>query len=470
MYDHVILISLDTLRSDLLAATPQKLWPQQHPTCTGPSVGALNDLVGQGAFFPNCISAAPYTSASHATYFTGKWPVRHGVFEVFNRRLTNRTIFSVARRLSYKTILKVDFPIVLGPLLGFDRDVDEYFIEDDDAVMNSIRDCNRTFSLIHFAGLHTPYGFHNTRLAGPDYRQAVDRLEREITEPLPEPADQLTATYLSSEDMCLLRRYNRVIEHHYRYGRYDQLFQLYLDGADYFFRKRFTPFLERLLDMLRNRKFLIAIFGDHGEEYDEASFGHFNSVADGVLRVPVLFYGPEVLSGQYDVRVRTVDFAPTLLDLIGAPERGRPKFDGQSLADTVRKRATYPSRTAFAQAYVSDIKEYVAFQRRMLQQGKKVGRLRHVCYREVVHDGAFKLMRQNYKYRLHCSQLEPCPPEIDMFRLTSEKEWQSFRNTDMRSKLLALLDVYNAMRCGGGKDISMPQDIRRQLLAMGYRV
>jgi choline-sulfatase len=470
LYDHVILISLDTLRSDLLASTPKKLWPQQHPSCRGPVLGELDGLVKQGAFFWNCITAAPYTSASHATYLTGKWPVKHGVFEVFNRRLSGRTIFSVARDLDYKTILKVDFPLVLGPFLGFDRDIDEFHVEDDDAAIRSICTSSRTFSLIHFAGLHTPYGFHNSRFAGSDFRKKVEELESEITYPLQTPADQLVATYLTEEDMKLLFRYNQVIEHHYIHECYDKLFQLYLDGASYFFRKRFTPFLDRLLSAVHGRKFLIAIFGDHGEEYDATSIGHFNSVAEGVLRVPLLFYGPEVPPGLYDKRVRTIDFAPTLLDLIGAPQRGRPKFDGKSLANTVRDHVAYPLRPAFAQAYVSDVTKYVAFQKRLLKHGKKIGSLQHFCYREAVYDDIFRLTRQNYQFRSHCTQPEPCAPKVGMYRFTNNRDWVSFQNADVRNELLSLLNAYNSLLMGRHNSRALPGDIRQQLILMGYRV
>ena len=338
-YDHVILVSLDTLRSDLVRANPYKAWPEKYGLEFSPRSEALEEVTRHGCFFLNAISAAPYTSASHASYFTGKWPLRHGVYELYNRGLQCPTIFTAAQRSGFRTISKVDFPLVLGSFLGFDRGVDSYIIEDDDKFLAELASTERSFSLVHFAGLHTPYGFHNLRYGGDDYRRTVAELESNLPQHAAAPADQLTATFLPEEDYQLLIRYNRVIEHYYGRGDFTTLFRLYLEGADYFFRHRFDPFFRRLMSVLEGKRYLVVVFGDHGEEYDERSQGHFNTVADGVLRVPVVFFGHDILPATYDRRIRTIDVAATVAQLVGL--RLRWKMDGVSLADTVQSGAAY---------------------------------------------------------------------------------------------------------------------------------
>src|SRR5205823_13982363 len=78
-----------------------------HPPAPPPlSTLSLHDALPI-SYFPHTITAAPYTSAAHGSFLTGKWPLRHGVFELFNRKLRSATLFDHARRLGYRTALKV---------------------------------------------------------------------------------------------------------------------------------------------------------------------------------------------------------------------------------------------------------------------------------------------------------------------------------------------------------------------------
>lgn len=137
MYDKVIFVSLDTFRSDMMVSNPFPLWPEKYSIGSRPASSMLDDITARAAYFPNCISAAPYTSASHATFFTGLWPHHHGVYEFFNRGLARDTVFTLGRRLGYKTVFKVDFPIILGHHLGFDRDIDHYMVEEDEPFLKA---------------------------------------------------------------------------------------------------------------------------------------------------------------------------------------------------------------------------------------------------------------------------------------------------------------------------------------------
>lgn len=469
-YDHVVLISLDTLRSDCISANPVKLWPGKHQLTTQPATPLLDRLVSAGSFFPNTISAAPYTSASHATYFTGKWPLRHGVYEFFNRRLQSSTIFTQARRAGYRTVFKVDFPVILGPFLGFDAGIDDYIVEDDAAALNAIGGRQPTFSFMHFGGLHIPYGFHNLRYGGEAYAEKVEALEREVGAAPQELTDQLVETYHSEADLKLLYRYKSAIQHHYLAGNFSRLLELYVEGVNFFFANRFDSFLEALLDKLDGTRFLLLIFSDHGEEYDEHSYGHFNTLAEPVIRVPMLFYGHGVEPGWHATRFRSVDVAPTIVDLLGLPANAKPAMDGVSHLDTVRAGAPYTPRPCVAQAYTSDASEFVRFQSRAMRQGRKVGHLRHVRYKEAAYDQEFKLLRQNYVYRAHGRGLERCPPQLRLERIGEDGLARPFRHVDTENQLLAVLDGYNATRKRGAPLEDLPEDVRRYLWNMGYRV
>jgi choline-sulfatase len=397
-YDHIVLISLDTLRSDCIAANPYKLWPEKHRIAHDLATPRLDSLAAEGAFFPNCITAAPYTSAAHASIFTGKWPLRHGLFEAFNRKLRGKTIFSRARSRGYDTFLKVDFPIILGPHLGFDRDIDRYLIEQDDAFLDLVAGSRRSVSCAHFGGLHIPYGFHNLDFGGRAYEEKVRELEERFPDRGGEPVDRLVESYRGSRDLELLVRYKRIIQRLYNDAAYDELFRLYLEGISFFLENRFNRFLDRLFTVLSGKRFLLVLFGDHGEEYDREAYGHYNSLAEGVLRVPLIFFGDDVVPGRHDGRIRTVDITPTLLEALGESPRVLRGLDGESLGKAVWKGEGTSGRIAFAQAYIPETARFVEFQKKLLSTGRKEGRLEHFLFQEAVYIDSWKLTRQNYRY------------------------------------------------------------------------
>lgn len=84
---------------------------------------------------------------------------------------------------------------------------------------------------------------------------------------------------------------------------------------------------------------IILITGDHGDDLFEpnCTFGHgttFNG-GDQANHVPAIFHIPGVKGPQqHRGIIRTIDFAPTLLDLVGAAPELR--FEGTSLAPVIR--------------------------------------------------------------------------------------------------------------------------------------
>lgn len=474
-YEHYVLVSLDTLRSDGIAANPYKLWPLAHEVQDGARTTFLDQMVAEGAFFPNCISTAPYTSASHASIFTGKWPVHHNVFEFFNRRLRGNTVFTWARRLGLRTYFKTDFPIILGQHLGFTDDVDEYVVEDDERFLKLLDPRQPSLSLVHFGGIHVPYGFHNLKYSGDAYRQRVAELESDLGPGYDTQLnDRLVETYRSGEDLELMLRYKRILLHYYENKNFDKIFSLYLAGITHFMETRFAPFMERLVAKLDGRRALFVIYGDHGEEYDAHSYGHFNSVAEGVIRVPLLFWGPDVVAGTHSTRVRTVDIAPTLRECLNARAAG---LDGSSLAATVFGGESYPARTAYCQTYVADTAKTVQFQERVLRTGRKTGSLPHVCYRESVYEDDFKLSRQNYEYVESDTgmTLARCEPRIALERIGSDLIPRPVSWAPEQASLIRMLDSYGKVAEGTQKakersDPEVTDAIRVQLRNMGYDI
>jgi hypothetical protein len=142
-YDHVVFVSVDTMRSDAIATHPFPLWPSKYPTVRGVKTGVLDELARGGVFFPNMVSAPPYTAASHGAIFTGQYPLRNGLHEFYNGSLRSPSVFTYGKRAGRRTVMKVDFPIILGPELGFTRDIDVYLTEDDDRFIDAVAGIHR---------------------------------------------------------------------------------------------------------------------------------------------------------------------------------------------------------------------------------------------------------------------------------------------------------------------------------------
>jgi arylsulfatase A-like enzyme len=98
--------------------------------------------------------------------------------------------------------------------------------------------------------------------------------------------------------------------------------------------------LGRLFEFLRQRRsdrpVLVVFTADHGEEFMEHGwFGHTRTLYDELIRVPLVFWSPGVLSpDRSDSPTSGLDILPTLVEWLGlaAP----PAVDGVSLTGALR--------------------------------------------------------------------------------------------------------------------------------------
>jgi len=472
-FDKLLLISIDTLRSDCLNINPFDLWTKKYNVKNKPVTTPVDKLAQSGVFLANCLSAAPYTSASHATVFTGCWPLRHGLHEFFNNKLSKPSLFSIAKNKNYKTIFKTDFPVILGEYLGFTTHVDRYLIEDDDGFVDEFLKSEKSIGFAHFGGVHIPYGFHNLKFGGDAYRNTVTDLISEINTKLDIPSDQLLETYRSKEDRELLLHYKAIIQYYYENGNYDRLFELYIDGITHFMKTRFDKFLKTIMSSVDIERTLIVLFGDHGEEYDKDSYGHHNTLNEGVLRVPVIFVGGDLPSRIIKERTRTVDIAPTILDLMGWSD-SKTDMDGESIEDVFFDNQTLHSRPCFSQAWTSDTDEFVAFQKKLFQQDSFSEKLRHVLYKESCTDGNFKVLKQYFFYGEHggISGLKKGQAHTSYFQYDDQCFPNETQESEVFMQLEEQLKTYNKLlKLDSNYNVgSIPEELRIMLRDIGYRI
>lgn len=462
-YKHVILISLDSLRGDCVTAGyhdfPDSILGQGKF-----KTDRLDFLAERGTYFTNCLSAAPYTSASHAAYFTGCWPRHNGVYEFFNRKISCPTLFERAQRKKIRTIFQTDFPIILGDSLGFIRGVDKYYIESEQAAFAELlkKQNENTLSFFHFGGIHYPYGFHKLKFAPVDFPKKVDQLEKKFNIAVAGcQSDMLDESFRNSRDKSLLLRYKNIVDTLWGRKEYDELHRLYLEGIDYFLQHRFNPFIKMMIDFVDATDSLLILFADHGEQWAADSRGHSNAINDSVLRVPLIFYdGGQTKNSVVSKLVRTIDVAPTICHY---SEISGGNFDGLPI-DLSDPTGSIGSREAFAQVWRVGDRQKIYQHQQLILQGKKMIRpLATRLEKEAVYGDKFVLSRV-YDGSGRLSK-ETFSANTGRQLIEARKNHGALKQ--LRSKIIK----YNQAKYRRAKRLDIiGQSIANDLQALGYRV
>jgi len=112
------------------------------------------------------------------------------------------------------------------------------------------------------------------------------------------------------------------------------------DGAINYVDKQIGALVHELggLGLLANT--LLVITADHGEAFMEHNLvEHTECLYDEVLRVPLIFIGPELKGGKrIQAQARSIDVIPTLLDLCGLSSKS--EIQGVSLAPAIHGEST----------------------------------------------------------------------------------------------------------------------------------
>lgn len=456
---HIVLISIDTLRGDCVGVNKYQYLPKELQGKFAQSTNYLDKLAERGAHFAKCFSAAPYTTASHASTFTGYFPLHHGLFEYYNAEIKRQTIFEAGKEAKRKTAFQTDFPLILGDVLGFTRGVDAYFVEDEYAALADLKRSlsQSTLSFFHFGGVHYPYGFHKLRFGGQDYKDKVVQLEREEgLDGSVLPVDQFDETHRDGEDKELLFRYKKIIEKLYTDGNYEKLTKLYIDGIDYFVEQRFRPFMEELLATIDLSESVVFIFGDHGEEWSPSSEGHYKTLSYGVLNVPLLVLGQDIPACVVDDMVRTVDIGATVLAMLRGT--AAPGLDGVCL-DLKRPERVTPGLVAYAQTWLGIGKDaLLKHMERALADGKVKKDITTVKRGESVIRNGLQLLR------LYSKESRKTFDELLSygFGQPAMSEYEA---------LSSMLATYNASKPKAQAPQLTPDDeIKEQLRLLGYKL
>lgn len=293
--DHVLLITIDTLRADYVGAYGG----------TAARTPALDSLARDGVRAARAFATAPITLTSHASLLTGLYPPGHGArhngIAIKDTVPTLATMFQSAGFATGAFVSAFPLDRRFGLARGFDRYDDELQRDangqsadersGDETVTRALawldaHGRGKWFLWVHLFEPHAPYGAPGSRSGGAAARYAEDV----------ETADREVGRLLSGIVAV-------------------QASTLVVAAADHG-----------------------EAFGEHGE------LSHSLFVYDTTLQVPLLMRGPGITPGSVIAGdVSLVDVAPTILALTARP---KADVDGQSLVSAfggaaIKDRALY---------------------------------------------------------------------------------------------------------------------------------
>jgi arylsulfatase A-like enzyme len=329
---NVVFVTIDTLRAD-------------HVGIYGGAARTPNfdRVAAEGVRFARSISQVPNTTPSHVSMFTSLYPFAHGAKNGVPIRAGFETLPDQFRRLGYHTAAFVSAYTTVSQVTGLADAFDVY--------VDSLSP--------HLAFLGEdevePLVFHRllskstgNQLDGSVVNQRVFRwLDEEPGQPFflwvhyfdahgpYEPRTPYTDLYLKPGDDEVARDvalYNAQITH-----------------AD----DHLGKLLARLgaAGVLENS--ILVLTSDHGQSFKEPhprpEYGHGDSLYDPALWVPLAIHAPGRLpSGAVvEQQVESIDLAPTLLELVGAPVP--QNFVGRSLVALARGTGRFDPELAFSQ-------------------------------------------------------------------------------------------------------------------------
>lgn len=353
-FDHVVIISIDTLRADHLGC-------YGHPFVKSPNIDAF---ANESLIFTQHISAAPTTLASHTSLMTGTYPHTHGVPKNgFVLGDENEMLAEILTKAGFESAGFIGaFP--LDARFNFDQGfahfdasytmdykpgvLDQYQRLASDVTDSAIRwldkrgggrdqksKPDRLFMFVHYFDVHWPYE------APPKYRKLYG-----------DAATRRKGSMRNIKKVQSLLQNDKNDE-----GQKEKALAL-AQALDNEYSAEITycdEHIGRLLNELKQRGIydnaLIIITSDHGETMHEHQvyFSHGMTVYDTEVHTPLIVRFPnQTVPPQRIGRiVSNIDVAPTILHLLDLPEPSR--MEGESFAGIVD--GPLPSRSpVFAEA------------------------------------------------------------------------------------------------------------------------
>lgn len=313
---NVILISLDTLRSDRLGC-------YGYERDTSPNI---DSLAKESVLFSQCFAQAPYTITSHISMLTGLWPVNHGTYSTTYHKL-DKSIITLAEILRLQDYFTGAFTGggAMSAFFGYSKGFDFYNERRDNVQGDTARKIyqlsadwikknkeKKFFLFIHTYQIHAPY------------------------EP-PPPYDEMfiaeDAPYRKSSEVNEFQGWWGEIPDEIK----ENVIGLYDGEIRYTDEALIGPLMALLKELDIYDQSLIFVTSDHGEEfYEHNGWGHAHTLYNELIKVPLIVKFPmnQFEGKKIDTIVRLVDIMPTILEMTGIDLK-KYVSDGESLLSLI---------------------------------------------------------------------------------------------------------------------------------------
>ena len=298
---NLLLVTIDTLR-------PDRLHCYGNQTIETPS---LDRLAASGVLFENAVTQTPLTPPSHASIFTGLYPNVHQVRNTggFVLQSSTVTLAKILQQQGWRTAAFIGSS-VLKKIFGFNQGFDLY----------------------------------DDQMPKPDKTQAArEDPERRAGEVVDRALEWLDKQQAATPFFLWVH----VFDPHIPYEPPDA-FRAKYPGRPYDGEVAYVDQeLGRLFEGVRKKspdKTLLAVLSDHGESLTEhGEYTHGVFLYDSTLRIAFMMSGTGVPAGaRVSQQARTIDFLPTVLDLMGGKPPAScqgaslvPAFSGKQVTTAV---------------------------------------------------------------------------------------------------------------------------------------
>lgn len=337
--EHVIFLSLDTLRRDVTGVYRSR----------GESVTPALDAFAQDAVvFEGARIQTPFTQPSHMSMFTGLYPMVHRV-NGENRKLdaSIQTLAEILQSAGFKTTgLVINY--WLKGIFGFDRGFDRYELvlggitpadrlneAAFDALETTLAEDRRVFLFIQYFDAHSD-SQDRTETSIPYYSPPRYREDLPIEDDrFCTKRGQCATSYLQAADhrkrKIDAREIERLIDYYERGVRY-------LDDE-------LSVFFARLRELGIYDDALIIVTSDHGEEFREHGRFLHSQVYEESVTVPLMIKlpGSQFAGRRVEGLVESIDLLPTILAKLDldAP----PYVQGENLLPAIESGRTTRTRS-----------------------------------------------------------------------------------------------------------------------------
>ncbi len=308
---NVILISIDTLRADHVGV-------YGYEYNTTPNIDSFSN---ESTVYSNSYSTSSWTLPAHASMFASDMPVNLKMQSIFDKLPNSVVTLSDVLRSNGYFSQGFDSLTYVSPRWNFSKGFNSFVLEATDSSVNDAslifshasdwiaRNKNKKFYLfLHTFQVHDPYcppKDYQEKFRG-SYKGSSNCIRR----------DEIAKNSNSK---------NSIPEEELR--RYISLY----DGEIAYTDEMIGRFLSELKKLDLDKKTIVIITSDHGEEFGEhGTWGnHGKTLYNEVLKVPLIIKAPNLKIGKVNTPASTMDIAPTILDLLGIakPEQ----FKGISL-------------------------------------------------------------------------------------------------------------------------------------------